>query len=139
MKRLSAIVAAVFVACGASGPEIVYQDTAPIEDIYVWLDATTQVLIEVLDKHTAEAVMDVYIRVYAEDHEFNGLDNTIGLYYPELDLIMVRRLGDSVQDTALPHEIFEHRLPHILTGEPNRDHADYWHEFGTNLARMVGQ
>lgn len=76
----------------------------------------------------ADAVVDVKIRVRA------GYTLS-GLYTPEQRLVSLNADARTAHASALRHELYQHRLPHVLGKGPNREHGRAWAENQERLER----
>lgn len=63
----------------------------------------------------------------------------MGLYYGDRAEILVRTCEWDISQTALPHELFEHRYPHVYMGNPNSEHAPTWHAFQLKIASRIDE
>lgn len=111
-----------------------YDDAVMYPDFVIILDAMQHALsLYIHDEARAIRVFDVKLEVYSCSRKFlwfgRELDwDVVGLYSPH-GKVLLRTCYESLWDTALFHEFFQHRFPHVSSGELNSEHKEEWIRF----------
>lgn len=98
---------------------------------------TLRALYAATAKHYGDKVADDVFQVSIIVLERRSGDPS-GLYYPGQRLITIYKNEDRAIDSALAHELFCHRLPHVTESNINYEHADKWEQVRINLTREAG-
>ncbi len=118
----------------------IYDDAIMYDDFLIVLDAMQHALDKQIgDTTRVVRVFDVVLEVYPCHRQFlwYGRElpfDVVGLYSIH-GRIMLRTCYASTYDTALFHEFFQHRFPHVSSGNPNSEHKEEWANFENIMRR----
>lgn len=126
--RQLALIALLACACGSA-------EAVPPGRAYPELPATLRALhqfvVEWNDRDTANQMFDLPIELQSCDLpiKWSGgqlATEVMGAYHHHVPAITIRTCQPALLDTALLHELFQHRYPHIIFGHPNLNHDPEW-------------
>jgi len=85
---------------------------------------------------TVDQTFDVVIRLYPGKAKYQE-GEPVCQYLPWKNLIVADVTGADTRAGCLPHEFWQHRLPHVLFNDPNGLHHPVWKQVDTELQRFA--
>lgn len=149
--RATAALVSLLVGCGGAaysdttvvddvgGVTFVFEDVEPYVDLMAVGECFAEELLRMSGTHTATTVMVIVTPNTKPSPEPGKVIR--GIYHARENAIWLARWSRYLWDTSYAHELFQHRLPHLLTGDPNGNHKPEWEgkeiEARRNCARKL--
>ena len=120
-----------------------FEDALYYDDLNIILDAMQHAL-DIHMNYDTKAVADVFA-VKVELHPCNRPfywygqqlgPEVVGLYDVH-GRILIRTCYANTSDTALHHEFWQHRFPHVRSGNPNPGHTPDWVQFEVDMRKRT--
>ncbi len=143
-SSLAFFLAASILSC-ACGPDLVVGPTQVyfIGDVKPWpdfVDGLTRM--QEVTKDVApsdmesDKVFDVVLILYPAKSNYKSGD-IVCQYLPGRKTVMADVTGDTVENSCLPHEFWQHSLPYVIMEDANGNHHPLWIEIDKGLRLLA--
>ena len=128
-----------------------YENAQPWNDIIDFLHFAREASVSDFGEEETKTIFSITIEIFppyiALGHPWDANNDgyidgenggrITGKYISELEKISVLKYGKSTLDGKLSHELFQHRVPHIIEGNSNLTHEAKWMEYDLMISEGI--